>query len=80
MNEENQNTFYIETDKGKIKATILTNFEIYGDYYCVYTIPVEHTKNYNVYCAKNIEGKLVPITDENEQNRINKIVKELIQE
>ena len=38
-------TFYIEKDGIKIKATILTNFELYGDNYCIYTISNNDNNN-----------------------------------
>lgn len=75
---EEVNTFYIEKDGIKYKANIITNFEIYNDNYCIYTIPDETTKNYNVYCAKILGNNLVKIENEKEKKLTNKIVTELI--
>lgn len=73
--EENK-TFYIEKDGKQIKATILTNFELYGDNYCIYTVP--NNDNNNVYCAKVLENRLVKIENEEELKLTNKIVAELL--
>lgn len=69
--------FYIEKDNKKIKANILTNFEIYGDNYCVYTINIDNTKMNNIYCAKIIDNNLVEIKDETELSLTTKIIHEL---
>ncbi len=68
--------FQIEKDGTKYKANILTNFELYNNHYCIYTIPSDTSKNYNVYCAKIIENNLVKIEDEQEIKLTNKIVTE----
>lgn len=75
---EESNVFYIEKDGKNYLANIVTNFEIYGDNYCVYTIQDEITKNYNVYCAKIVGNNLVKIENEKELKLTNKIVTELI--
>ena len=75
---EDQKTFYIEKDGTKYKANILTNFELYNNHYCIYTIPSDTSKNYNVYCSKIIENNLVKIEDEQEIKLTNKIVTELM--
>ncbi|MCI6265390.1 MAG: DUF1292 domain-containing protein [Erysipelotrichaceae bacterium] len=72
------NTFYIEQNGTKIKANILTNFEIYGSNYCIYTTSDKTEKNYNVYCAKIVGNNLAQIEKEEELKLTNKIVKELI--
>ena len=76
MNESKM--FYIQKDDMTIKANILTNFEIYGDNYCIYTIPIENTKNNNVYCAKIVGNKLVPIEKEEDSRLTDKIINELM--
>ena len=75
---EESNVFYIEKEGKNYQANIVTNFEIYGDNYCIYTIPNETTKNYNVYCAKIVGNNLVKIENEEELKLTNKIVTELI--
>lgn len=75
---EEANVFYIEKEGIKYKANIITNFEIYNDNYCIYTIPDETAQNYNVYCAKIVDNNLVKIENEQEQKLTNKIVTELI--
>lgn len=75
---EDNKIFYIEKDNKKIEATILTNFELHGDNYCIYTIKDDISKNNTIYCAKIINNQLIKIENENELNLINKIVKKLI--
>lgn len=75
---EETNVFYIEKYGKKYKANIITNFEIYQDNYCIYTIPDETTKNYNVYCAKIVGNNLVKIENEEELKLTNKVVTKLI--
>lgn len=70
--------FYIEKGSIKVKATILTNFELYGDNYCIYTIKSENSKNNNIYCAKLINNQLIKIENESEMKLVNKIVTKLI--
>jgi len=72
------NNFYIEKDGRKYQATILTNFQIEKNHYCIYTIPSETTKEHNVYCAKIINNNLINITDEQEKKLTNKIINELL--
>lgn len=71
------NKFYINKDNQRIEANILTNFTIFNDTYCIYTIP-DIDKNHNVYCAKLIGNNLIPITDEKELSLTNKIVTKYI--
>lgn len=75
---DEKNIFYIEQNGHKIKANILTNFEVYGDNYCVYTIPIENNKNNIVYCAKIVNNQLVKIEDEKELRITNKIIHNLL--
>ena len=75
---EDNKIFYIEKDGLKVKATILTNFELYGDNYCIYTIQSENSKNNDVYCAKLMNNQLIKIENEEEIKLTNKIVSELI--
>lgn len=71
------NKFFIEVNNEKKVANILTNFSIYNDNYCIYTIPNDNEKQ-NVYCAKLVGNQLQKIVDEKELNITNKIVKEFI--
>lgn len=72
------NKFYIRKDSQRIEANILTNFTIFNDTYCIYTIPTID-KNHNVHCAKLIGNNLIPITDEKELSLTNKIVTKYIE-
>lgn len=71
--------FYIEKDGIKYTASILTNFELYGDHYCIYTIPSVKESQNNVYCAKIYENRLIKITDQKERDLTSKIVKQLLE-
>ena len=71
------NKFYVVVNQKQYIANILTNFTIYDDTYCIYTIP-DKEKNHNVYCAKINGNKLEPITDEKELTLTNKVVNEFI--
>lgn len=73
--EENKK-FYIKKDNQKYTATIITNFNINNNNYCIYSIPVK--KEFNVYCAKLINGKLIPIENPNEKKLTDKVVKEFV--
>lgn len=72
------NKFYIEENGQRLEANILTNFTIFDDIYCIYTI-LTKDKNHNVYCAKLIDNKLIPIIDEKELNLTNTIVNKYIE-
>ena len=76
LTENNQ--FFIEKEGKKYQATILTNFRISQNNYCIYTIPSETSKNQNVYCAKIIDNNLVKIIDEKEKQLTDKVVTELV--
>lgn len=76
--EENK-IFYIEKDGKKIKADIVTNFEIYGDHYCIYTTADPNSKNHLVYCAKIENNNLLAIEKEEEKRITDKIMHELFQ-
>ncbi len=69
--------FYIDQEGKRYTATILTNFELYGDHYCVYTIPDEKTKKENVYVAKIKENQLYRIESVKERELAGKVVKQL---
>lgn len=71
-------SFYIENGNHKIKADVLTYFELSGDYYCVYTVKNEDYKDSFVYCAKVVNGNLVPISDRQEVSLTSKVVGRLI--
>lgn len=73
---EEKKVFYIEKDNQQIKANIITNFELYGDNYCIYTVPFNG--NNNVYCAKIIDNKLIKIENKEERELTNKIVTTLL--
>lgn len=73
--EENK-ILYIEKNGEKLKANILTCFEVLNENYCVYSI--QNPPSVDVYCAKLINNNLVKIEDEEEKERINNIVKQLL--
>lgn len=75
---EDNKVFYVEKNGTKIKATILTNFELYGDNYCIYTIPIPNSKEIDMYCAKLIDNQLIKIENEEEIKLTNKVVNKLI--
>lgn len=70
--------FYIEKEGIKYQATILTNFEVYGDNYCIYTVPDKTSHQNNVYCAKIIDNNLVEIKEEKERKITTQIIKQLM--
>lgn len=72
----NSDTFYIEKEGQEYQAKILTNFEIYGDHYCIYALPQKENNDYNLYCAKWINHQLEKIKDQKELDLTNKIVKQ----
>lgn len=69
--------FYIDKNGIRYIATILIKFEIYGEYYCVYTIK-DNAQNQNVYCAKLFGNNLLKIESDSEKRLTNKIVTQLI--
>lgn len=73
----NNYEFYIEKDNNKYKAQVITDFEIYGDRYCIYKLV--HDDQNNVYCAKYVDNNLVKIDNEEELNLTKKIVTKLIE-
>lgn len=73
-----KNKFYIEISGKKYNATILTNFEVLGDNYCIYTVPSDTSGENNVYCAKIVEQYLVPIEDLKTRELTNKIITNLL--
>lgn len=73
--EENK-TFYIENNGQRIKANIITFFEVLNENYCIYSL--QNHPLVDIYCAKIINNNLVKIEDEEEKERINNIVKQLL--
>lgn len=73
--EENK-TFYIENNGQRIKANIITCFEVLNENYCIYSL--QNHPLVDIYCAKIINNNLVKIEDEEEKERINNIVKQLL--
>lgn len=69
--------FYIEKDNNKYKAQVITDFEIYGDRYCIYKLANDEQNN--VYCAKYLNNKLVKIENQEELNLTKKIITKLIE-
>ena len=68
--------FNVKKNGVEYEADVLTNFELYGDHYCVYTIP--NSDYYDVYCAKIVDGKLIDIKSEKEKEMTNIVVSRLI--
>ena len=70
-------TFTIKMNDGtEIKANIIVNFEYATNKYCIYSI---NTKDgANLYCAKNIDGNLIKITNSEEQAFVNTVVEKIV--
>lgn len=69
-----KNKFDIVVDGVKYNATIICNFNLFENKYCIYTIPIDNQYS-NIYCAKIIDDKLFAVYDEGELEFTNGIVK-----
>ena len=70
-------TFTIKMNDGKeIKANIMVNFEYAANNYCIYSINTENGAD--LYCAKNIDGTLIKITNQEEQAFVNTVVEKIV--
>lgn len=69
----NVDKFLIEKDNQTYTAYILSNFNINNNEYCMYTVNIGN-KDFKLFCAKKIGDNIIPITDHNEQDLVNKIV------
>ena len=65
--------FTIEVNGKQYVATVIMNFSLYGDYYCIYGI-VNDNHDYDVYCGKIVGNTVIPIEDEKEKSLTNKII------
>lgn len=70
-------TFTIKMNDGKeIKANIIVNFEYATNKYCIYSTNTKDSAN--LYCAKNIDGNLIKITNSEEQAFVNTVVEKIV--
>ncbi len=65
--------FSIVVDGREYDANTIMNFELYGDYYCIYGIKNED-EDYDIYCGQIIGNTVVPIENEKNKNLTDKIV------
>ena len=73
----NNKLFTIDREDGSsIVARVMTTFEYMGNKYCIYSIP--NGDSVSIYCAKNIEGDLIKIVNEEEQSFVNGVVHKLV--
>lgn len=70
-------TFTIKMNDGtELKANIIVNFEYATNKYCIYSINTEDGAN--LYCARNIDGNLIKITNPEEKDFVNTVVKKIV--
>lgn len=70
-------TFNIHMDDGSIiKANIIVNFEYMNNKYCIYSINKQD--RVDIYCAKNIDGTLIKITNNEEQKFVDVVVNKIV--
>ena len=71
MNELSK--FKITIDGNVYDAYTIMNFELYGDYYCIYGVK-NSDNNYDIYAGQVVDGKLGPILKDKDKELVNKIV------
>lgn len=71
------NKFTVVIDNNKYDAYVISNFNIFDDYYCVYAIDRGKEKK-DVYCDKIINNKLIKIESKEEINLTTMIVNSLL--
>lgn len=71
MNETSK--FTIDVNGKQYIATVIMNFSLYGDYYCIYGIE-NSNHDYDIHCGKIIGNTVTPIENEKEKNLTNKII------
>lgn len=69
-------SFQIDMEDGSsVVANVILNFEYMGQNYCIYGIDSDN--HVDIYCAKNIDGNLIKIVNQEEQDFVNTVVKKL---
>lgn len=70
-------SFNIKLDDGfNIVASIMVNFEYMDNKYCIYSI--NGKDGIDIYCAKNIDGILIKVTNSEEQSFVNTVVNKIV--
>lgn len=59
-----------------IEANIIVNFEYMNNKYCIYSM--NNQSGIDIYCAKNIDGNLIKITNSEEQEFVNMVVNKIV--
>ena len=77
MNLDFNRNFTITLEDGSsIVAIIIVNFEYMENKYCIYSMNAQD--EVNIYCAKNIDGQLIKITNNEEQAFVNTVVNKIV--
>ena len=77
MNLDFDRNFTITLEDGSsIVASIIVNFEYRENKYCIYSMNAQD--EVNIYCAKNIDGQLIKITNNEEQAFVNTVVNKIV--
>ncbi len=77
MNLDFNRNFTITLEDGSsIVASIIVNFEYMENKYCIYSMNAQD--EVNIYCAKNIDGQLIKITNNEEQAFVNTVVNKIV--
>ena len=63
-------------DGSSIVANIIVNFKYMENKYCIYSLNGQD--EVNIYCAKNIDGQLIKITNSEEQAFVNTVVNKIV--
>lgn len=70
--------FTIQLEDGSsITANIIVNFEYGANKYCIYSMNGQD--EVNIYCAKNIDGQLIKITNSEEQAFVSTVVNKIVE-
>lgn len=72
----NRNFTITLEDGSSIIASIIVNFEYMGNKYCIYSMNAQD--EVNIYCAKNIDGQLIKVTNREEQTFVNTVVNKIV--
>ena len=77
MNLDFNRNFTITLEDGSsLVASIIVNFEYMENKYCIYSMNAQD--EVNIYCAKNIDGQLIKITNNEEQAFVNTVVNKIV--
>ena len=72
----NRNFTITLEDGSSVVANIIVNFEYMENKYCIYSMNAQD--EVNIYCAKNIDGQLIKITNNKEQAFANTVVNKIV--